>query len=183
MALDGEPGPWLPAGFEVIAQRGDGLDQRLAAAFVDVGGPAVLIGMDTPQITASDLAGVAYASSQPGVDAVIGEANDGGYWTIGLRTPDPAVFLDVPMSTAGTASVQRRRIVGLGLRVAEVGTLTDVDTFAEALAVAALVPDGRFGIAVATVTLAIPEIHPAFSRHPELVTGQPRHRTRAFRFS
>ncbi|NEA25616.1 glycosyltransferase, partial [Actinomadura bangladeshensis] len=32
LALDGAPGPWLPGGFTVIAQRGTGLDERLAAA-------------------------------------------------------------------------------------------------------------------------------------------------------
>ena len=45
------PATWLPAGFEVIPQRGDGLDERLAAAFADVGEPAFLVGMDTPQVT------------------------------------------------------------------------------------------------------------------------------------
>ena len=54
--LEGEPGDWLPEGFEVIAQRGDGLDERLAHAFADVGEPAVLIGMDTPQVTPELLA-------------------------------------------------------------------------------------------------------------------------------
>src|SRR4051812_29479561 len=47
--LDGEPGPWLPAGFDVIAQRGGGLGERLAAPFEDAGEPAFLVGMDTPQ--------------------------------------------------------------------------------------------------------------------------------------
>ena len=35
LALDGAPGDWLPAGFDVIGQRGGGLDERLAAAFAD----------------------------------------------------------------------------------------------------------------------------------------------------
>ncbi|MGB7806486.1 MAG: DUF2064 domain-containing protein, partial [Actinomycetota bacterium] len=51
LALDGEPGSWLPPALEVIPQRGDGLDERLASAFDDVGGPALLVGMDTPQLT------------------------------------------------------------------------------------------------------------------------------------
>jgi glycosyltransferase A (GT-A) superfamily protein (DUF2064 family) len=49
LVLDGTPGDWLPEGFRVVPQRGDGLDERLAAAFADAGGPALLIGMDTPQ--------------------------------------------------------------------------------------------------------------------------------------
>ena len=56
LALDGTPGAWLPPGFDVIAQRGGGLDERLAAAFADTHArprrlPMVLIGMDTPQVT------------------------------------------------------------------------------------------------------------------------------------
>ena len=35
LALDGAPGDWLPDGFEVVPQRGDGLGERLAAAFAD----------------------------------------------------------------------------------------------------------------------------------------------------
>ena len=52
LALDGAPADWLPAGFDVIPQRGGGLDERLAAAFADTHAtlplPMVLVGMDTP---------------------------------------------------------------------------------------------------------------------------------------
>ena len=44
LALDGRPGCWLPDGFEVIGQRGDGLGERLDRAFADVGAPALLVG-------------------------------------------------------------------------------------------------------------------------------------------
>src|SRR5437879_13200717 len=33
LALDGEPGPWLPRGGDVVRQRGNGLAARLAAVF------------------------------------------------------------------------------------------------------------------------------------------------------
>ena len=56
LALAGEPGPWVPDGFDVIPQRGGGLDERIAAAMWDaytaLPVPIVLIGMDTPQVTA-----------------------------------------------------------------------------------------------------------------------------------
>src|SRR6202795_4266553 len=55
LALEGEPGPWLPAGFEVIEQRGDGLAERLATAWADAGGSGIQIGMDTPQVRPRDL--------------------------------------------------------------------------------------------------------------------------------
>jgi hypothetical protein len=50
LVLDGSPGPWLPAGFDVMEQAGGGLDERLAAAFDAVAGPALIVGMDrTPE--------------------------------------------------------------------------------------------------------------------------------------
>ncbi len=53
LVFDGDPAGWVMPGWEVVAQRGDGLDERLAAAFADTGpGPALLVGMDTPQLTA-----------------------------------------------------------------------------------------------------------------------------------
>ena len=149
IVLDGEPGAWLPPGFEVIAQRGDGLDERLAAAFEDVGEAALLVGMDTPQVTPAlldaGLAGVAEG------DSAFGAALDGGYWAIGLRTPDAAVFADVPMSSSRTGAVQRARLAILGLRPAILPPLRDVDTIEDALAVAAEAPDTRFATELAVV--------------------------------
>src|SRR2546428_12919758 len=58
LALDGEPGPWLPPGFEVLPQRGVSFNERLANAWGDVGGPGLQIGMDTPQVRASELDGL-----------------------------------------------------------------------------------------------------------------------------
>jgi rSAM/selenodomain-associated transferase 1 len=150
LVLDGEPGPWLPRGFEVLRQRGDGLAARLAAAFRDVGGPAFLIGMDTPQVTAGLLdTGLA---ALDGADAAFGPALDGGYWAIGLRRPEPAVFRDVPMSAATTAAVQRARLAQLRLATAELPALLDVDTIADARRVAAAAPATRFACALERMT-------------------------------
>ncbi len=86
--LDGEPGRGCPTGFEVIAQRGGGLDERLAHAFDDVGGPALLIGMDTPQVTPALLSTRALRLAGASADAVLGAAPDGGYWALGPARPD-----------------------------------------------------------------------------------------------
>ncbi len=137
--------------FTVIHQRGHGLDERLAAAFADVGGPALLVGMDTPQLTPELLARSVARLVEPGTDAVLGPAVDGGYWAVGLRTPAAAAFLGVPMSTAHTGAAQRDRLVALGLRVATLPVLRDVDTVADARAVAADIPASRFARAVLEV--------------------------------
>jgi uncharacterized protein len=138
LALDGEPGPWVPDAFEVVPQLGGGLGDRLANAFERAGGPAFLVGMDTPQLTPALLAHA--ARELRSADAALGLAVDGGYWGIGLRNPVPEAFADVPMSTPRTGAAQRNRLRGLGLRVRDLPILRDVDTYQDALAVARLVP-------------------------------------------
>jgi glycosyltransferase A (GT-A) superfamily protein (DUF2064 family) len=154
VVLDGARPAWIPDAFEVLAQRGGGLDERLAAAFDDLGGPAVVIGMDTPQVTTQLLDGVVASLCGQGTDAVLGRANDGGYWVIGLRRPDPAVLLGVPMSVAHTHRAQSMRLVERGLRTAAVQELTDMDTFDEALQVASIATGARFAAAVELVRAA-----------------------------
>jgi rSAM/selenodomain-associated transferase 1 len=156
LVLDGQPGAWLPAGFEVLRQRGDGLDERLDAAMADTfatarPAPALLIGMDTPQVTPSLLSGAADHLTG-GADAVIGPALDGGYWAIGLRRPAPDAFAGVPMSTAQTGAEQRRRLDALGLGVALLSELRDVDTWGDAVAVADALPGSRFASTVSTIS-------------------------------
>ncbi|MFI6940761.1 DUF2064 domain-containing protein [Streptomyces sp. NPDC050418] len=148
LVLDGEPGPWLPAGFEVVRQSGGGLDDRLAAAFDACTGPALLVGMDTPQVTPGLLASAGELT--PG-EAAFGPAADGGFWALGLGRPDGALVRGVPMSTARTGAVQLERLYAAGLRVRVLPTLRDVDTAADAEAVAAEAPDSRFAARWRTV--------------------------------
>ncbi|MFF7733222.1 DUF2064 domain-containing protein [Streptomyces sp. NPDC007984] len=144
LVLDGAPGPWLPPGFDVVPQCAGGLDERLAHAFAGCTGPALLIGMDTPQVT-PDLLTLDFTDC----DAWFGPARDGGFWALGLACPDPALLRGVPMSTLVTGAAQRERLVAAGLRVRELPMLRDVDTAADAHAVAALAPRGRFAARLA----------------------------------
>ena len=141
VALDGAPGPWLPPGFEVVAQRGSGLDQRLAAAWSDVGGPGVQVGMDTPQLLPEHLDGA--LASLDGHDAGLGPADDGGWWAIALRAPDDRCFLGVPMSEATTGRAQHQRLVDLGWSVALLPSLRDIDTAEDLAAISAAAPHLR----------------------------------------
>ncbi len=138
LALDGAPGPWLPPRFEVVPQRGGGLDERLAAAWQDAGGPGVQVGMDTPQLRAEDL-DLALALLDDH-DAALGPAEDGGWWAVALRRPDPAAFLGVPMSTAHTGDAQHARLSELGLRVAALPMMRDIDDIDDLYAIAAAHP-------------------------------------------
>jgi rSAM/selenodomain-associated transferase 1 len=144
LAIEGAVGSWLPPGFEVVAQRGAGLAERLANVTRDVGEALLVVGMDTPQLTRALLCDALTRLVEPAVDAVLGMTTDGGYWTIGLREPDPSVFDDVPMSTGATGAAQRARLDRLGLRTIELERLRDVDTYEDAVAVATLAPWSRF---------------------------------------
>ncbi|MFC9277983.1 DUF2064 domain-containing protein [Streptomyces collinus] len=144
LVLDGRPGRWLPPGFDVVPQCAGGLDARLADAFARCSGPALLIGMDTPQVT-PDLLTVDFADC----DAWFGPAEDGGFWALGLARPEPGLLRGVPMSTPVTGAVQRERLVAAGLRVRDLPRLRDVDTAADARAVAALAPHGAFAARLA----------------------------------
>ncbi|MCB0828498.1 MAG: TIGR04282 family arsenosugar biosynthesis glycosyltransferase [Solirubrobacterales bacterium] len=148
IVLDGEPGDWLPQGFELVGQAGGGLGDRLAAAFSGCPGPALLIGMDTPQVSPELLADGLGRLARPGTDAVLGPCEDGGYWAIGLSRPQPGAFDGVPMSTGRTGEVQLGRLRELGLEVDLLDTLCDVDHFADAARVAAERPGGRFAEAL-----------------------------------
>ncbi|MGO9902808.1 MAG: DUF2064 domain-containing protein [Solirubrobacteraceae bacterium] len=146
---------WCPPGFELIAQRGGGLAERLAAAFEDVGQAALLVGMDTPQVTAELLLEGVAALSRPEVDAVLGPALDGGYWSVGLKRPTREVFTNVPMSEPFTCAAQRMRIRQLGLRLHEQLPLLDFDTIDSAREVARQAPGTRFAAALAVVDGAL----------------------------
>lgn len=150
LALDGPTGEWLPSGFEVIAQRGDGLAERLANAWSDADGPGLQIGMDTPQVTPTLLEDALVELHRPGIDAVLGAATDGGWWAIGLRRPDPRVFAGVPMSDASTGARQRAQLQRLGRRVGDLTVLNDVDTIDDAIDVAAMAPMSRFARTLAS---------------------------------
>ncbi len=145
VAWDGPRTPWLKGDrVEVLDQRGDGLGERLDAALHDALGhatdrPTLLVGMDTPQISATDL-----RTDWHGADAVLGLSQDGGYWAIGLRRYRPGLFDGVPMSTDHTGPDQLARLRACGLTVHLLPPMRDIDEPEDAEAVAALVPGTRF---------------------------------------
>jgi hypothetical protein len=144
-----------PPGWTMLAQRGGPLGERLANAFADTRTPGtatVLVGMDTPQVTAGHLdTARRLLGMVGGPDAVLGPAVDGGWWALGLRDPGYATVLrTIPTSTSTTGEQTLAALRRRGLRVDLLPHLRDVDTAADARAVAALCPpDSRFADAVA----------------------------------
>lgn len=151
LVFAGDGHAWRPPGFELIQQRGKELGERLAAAFEDIASPALLVGMDTPQLTPPLLLEAINALAKPHVDAVLGPALDGGYWSVGFNKPAPGAFAGVPMSSSETLDAQRVRLGELGLRVHEQPALRDVDTIQDARAVAGAAPHTRFARALAAI--------------------------------
>ncbi|MBK4347192.1 TIGR04282 family arsenosugar biosynthesis glycosyltransferase [Lacisediminihabitans changchengi] len=143
LAFDGNLLPQGSEPFDVIHQVSGDLDMRLGAIFDECDGPTVLVGMDTPQLTADHLAPV-FAPWPDGIDAWLGYANDGGYWTLALAEPNGDLIRGVPMSRDDTGRLQLESLRSAGLGVGMLAELIDVDTITDARAVAALAPDTRF---------------------------------------
>lgn len=163
LALDGTVGPWLAElcehadAFRVIPQTSGGLDVRLAAAFDDAtadhpGDHAFLIGMDTPQLTPELLQNAMEDLACPDTDAVLGLADDGGWWGLGLKRTDPTLLMGVPMSTPETGREQYRRLRSAGLSVGLLPLMRDVDSAEDAAHVAEQVPASRFASVLARLT-------------------------------
>jgi rSAM/selenodomain-associated transferase 1 len=149
LVLDGDCRRWRRPGLEIVGQRGRLLSDRLAHAFAETEGPALLIGMDTPQLTAELLHDGIEALRR--FDAVLGPACDGGYWSVGLRRADGRAFRDVPMSTESTLQRQRERFRSLGLATYEQAELRDVDTITDAREVAHDAPHSHFARTLAAM--------------------------------
>lgn len=137
-------------GWTVHPQEGAGFAERLADAHARVAGPALQVGMDTPHLTPELLADAAAGLATH--DAVLGPAEDGGWWLLALRHPrHAAALVGVEMSTPTTGADTRAALEAAGLTVGSTAALRDVDTVADADAVAALVPASRFAAVWARV--------------------------------
>ena len=139
-----------PSGWHRVPQRGDGLGARLANGFADTARPgtgSLLIGMDTPQVTPILLR--AMATGLDRYDAVLGPAEDGGWWVLALREPAHAEALrGVPMSTVDTAQWTVEALRDRGLRIGYAERLRDVDNADDAWHVAGLCHGTAFPDAV-----------------------------------
>ncbi|MCC5950953.1 MAG: DUF2064 domain-containing protein [Acidimicrobiia bacterium] len=142
LALDGDGSHrWVPPSVRVIDQGTGALADRLCHTWETTGTPGLQIGMDTPQVTPELLDDCLDRLAQPGIDAVLGPASDGGWWAIGLTVPCTGAFAGIPTGRHDTGERQHRRLLELGLRVELLPVLRDVDDLADARAVAADAPD------------------------------------------
>lgn len=131
LAVDGDHTCMPQNQHRTIAQRGDDLGVRICNAINDAGDydRIVVIGADAPRITHHQIAQAFHTLETH--DVVLGPATDGGYWLIGMQQLYSEIFTDMPWSTDRVFDVTRERCAALGLRVATVATLSDIDTAAD----------------------------------------------------
>lgn len=126
--------------FTVVEQRGDDFAERLINAHADAasaGYPVLQIGMDTPQVSAELLTDCARRLLE--APAVLGMAQDGGWWVLGVRSPEAAQCLrGVPMSQSDTGNITRKALQDKGIEVALVQDLADIDVIGDVAGVRAV---------------------------------------------
>ena len=155
LVLDGTPGDWLLPGFEVIAQRAGTLGERIDGAFADVGQPAILVGMDTPQMDPTVLTeAIGWLAAHP-AEALVGPADDGGFWAVGMSAPPPGLFASVPMSRDDTCRSLLAALVEHAITWRALAFLSDFDDFETACTIARTIPGSKFAAAVLKIEHAI----------------------------
>ncbi|PXW69547.1 hypothetical protein C7451_11666 [Blastomonas natatoria] len=114
---------WLGDGPHLVQQAEGGLSERLIDA--SRAGPHVFFGADTPDLTSGIVASAMDALDDH--DVVIGPAEDGGYYLIGMQRARPELLTDMPWSTEAVFPETIRRCDALGLSVALLPMLADCD--------------------------------------------------------
>jgi rSAM/selenodomain-associated transferase 1 len=121
----------LPDGFALIPQRGVGFGERLAFATEDlfrVGFESVcLINSDSPTVSASSFAEAANELAKPGDRIVLGPADDGGYYLIGLKRIQRRIFEEIDWSTERVLAQTLERAAQIDIDVHLLSQGFDVD--------------------------------------------------------
>lgn len=122
----------LRPGTPLMAQRGGSLGERMEAGCADLfarGFAAVgLVGSDVPTVPPAYLRQAREALQGPGDRVILGPAEDGGYYFIGLRRPHPELFRDVPWGTSEVLSMTCALAKREGLSVVKLPVWYDVDS-------------------------------------------------------
>jgi rSAM/selenodomain-associated transferase 1 len=111
-------------------QRGDDLGARMDAAFqellVESGSRALLVGSDVPTLPPARLGQAFFALEA--ADVVLGPAEDGGYYLVGLKRPVGGIFRNVTWGAATVLAETLAHAALLGLKVHLLDSWYDVDT-------------------------------------------------------
>lgn len=134
------PGPRLPRWSQGDGDLGQRLERVLRRALAE-GGPAVAIGADTPGLPPHLLEQARDALE--GAGSVLGPAEDGGFYLLGLTRCPEGLLSSLPWSRHDTMTHTRRRLVERGLPPALLDPWFDVDTPEDLQRLARLIREGR----------------------------------------
>jgi uncharacterized protein len=121
----------LPKGFDLLAQRGATLGERLCNATDDLlkqgYGAVCLINSDSPTLPKSILIRAMELLASDDDRVVLGAAEDGGYYLIGLKHAHRNLFSEIAWSTSDVLARTRARAEGIELPVEMLPSWYDVD--------------------------------------------------------
>jgi len=121
----------LPEAFCLLPQRGADLGERLLNVSEDLlaagFGAVCMINSDSPTLPAAYLRESAALLRMPGDRVVLGAADDGGYYLIGLKHPHRHLFHRIDWSTERVFAQSVERAATIGLEVARLPPWYDVD--------------------------------------------------------
>ena len=114
--------------FEKHVQTGDDLGQRILNSFskeLQDSDACLMIGADCPDLSVDALQQAEKALEKS--DLVLGPSDDGGYYLIGLKKADPALFKNVAWSTEAVLQNTTDNASGLEMKTMLLSLLYDID--------------------------------------------------------
>ncbi|MAO63459.1 MAG: glycosyltransferase [Balneola sp.] len=121
---------WSDGNFNKKVQMGEDLGQRMSNAFQlsfeDGAQKAVIIGSDCGELT-SAIMGQAFEALDD-AEFVVGPAEDGGYYLLGMKNFHPEIFGDIEWSTGSVLEKTLAKMKEAGRPVHQLEKLNDVDT-------------------------------------------------------
>ena len=124
---------FITNGFHLFPQRGKNLGERLSNIFkdklADKYDAVSIIDSDTPDLPRSIVQQSFQLLMSNGVDAVFGPCDDGGYYLVAMRRPQPDLFQHIPWSTEAVLAATLERAKAIGLKAELLPRWNDLDTF------------------------------------------------------
>jgi uncharacterized protein len=114
---------WLGDDIAYVRQAEGDLTDKLLACLNPA--PVLFFGADTPDLSA-EIVGEAINALLTH-DVVLGPAEDGGYYLIGMRRALPQLLTDMPWSTDQVMPETLRRLSHMGIEPVILATLSDCD--------------------------------------------------------
>jgi len=119
----------------LVRQQGEGLGERLQAAFGEAFGngfsSVAVIGTDTPHLATGRVVAAFSLLAGGETDLVFGPSDDGGYYLLAMKQQHPELFRAIPWSSATVLEESLARAAAAGLRATLLPGDFDLDTVDE----------------------------------------------------